>query len=125
MKNKIPILLFLGILLSKESNALTTENLMNILAKYCIPREDSNCNPLEIAKYNKGFCVCSSYYAWDSSVRTCKQIKCPYGYTLEITAYTNCPYGYGIYENYFDPKPEDALKNTETTTPTPSSNNFS
>ena len=68
-------ILLLTTFFSNVSNALSINDLNNELAKYCIPPENSNCDPTTLAEYKNNKCVCkyeSKGYFWDAETRKCK-----------------------------------------------------
>ena len=68
-----------------ENNSFS-ETLNTILTQYCVPQSGTNCNPNEVATYNKttGLCDCTEGNVWVADQRQCVvPVECPAGYKRE------------------------------------------
>ena len=99
MKLKIPIVVMMlafGVSQTSMADVVSdiTKALDTALKKYCVPPDEYNCNPQELATYTNGKCV-PNYpeRVWVPSLRLAKELKCPTGYRRVFVSNGICPAG--------------------------------
>ena len=111
MKNYKFIFLFAGIFYSEVANSALTD----ILQKYCVPKNGSDCSVDVRGTYNEvgNFCACNSVLKHynsttrvcencvtgsvaSSDYKTCEPVNCPEGYKAVLITDGKCPAGFGL-----------------------------